>query len=624
MNTVQNFYNQQFGFKKWDQYDNVLRRLRCTRDEEFKGIWGEDDSSESEGATPIFACKFAQKQGSENLLALANEDGQLVVHDTNKVEPRQGKQIHHNAIFDISWLSDSLKLVTVSGDHTARLIDVGGGDMRTEQMFTGHSRSVKTIAVKTNDSSIFATGSRDGSIRVWDTRSIQASNLIAASDRVIQHSHCKTTPTTWKKRLNYSSSSVSAANSVTGLVFQNDNTLISCGSGDGLIKVWDLRKTYTTLKHQPSAKHEIPYSGSTTRNGFSNLILDPSTLKLYVNCLDNTIYCYNVATYNTQPVMEYKGFQNSTFYIKSVLSDDGKYLLSGSSDQTAYIWKINQSEPIIKLSGHTAEVTCVAWGKDTKALVTCSDDVRHKIWRIGNEYPPDNWEVIGRGYAESVAKSPINCKRFIEENENTPSQPKRFRYSSSSKRKLDVDDGGNSAKRFNSGRRLFDATNSVASCSTVDDGPLATILESMNKTPPTNGRKRLLVSTPPEVFSPTTNLPNFAIDGEAPHLHCSPQKKQDCDWLTKMRVERSFLRQNRELVNSGAPPLKVPRLISESSPRGSSRQPKRRKSKCDSPQTRIVEYFRATSNSIMKDGQCSPRSSLSQTTQNLTNRSNNN
>jgi len=42
------------------------------------------------------------------------------------------------------------------------------------------------------------------------------------------------------------------------------------------------------------------------------------------------------------------------------------------------------------------------------------------------------------------------------------------------------------------------------------------------------------------LFSPTLNLPNFVMDGTAPHLlEISPQKyKENVDWLTKIRKER--------------------------------------------------------------------------------------
>ena len=42
------------------------------------------------------------------------------------------------------------------------------------------------------------------------------------------------------------------------------------------------------------------------------------------------------------------------------------------------------------------------------------------------------------------------------------------------------------------------------------------------------------------LFSPTSGLPNFVIDGTAPHLANSPQKlKENVDWLTKIRKRKT-------------------------------------------------------------------------------------
>lgn len=61
-------------------------------------------------------------------------------------------------------------------------------------------------------------------------------------------------------------------------------------------------------------------------------------------------------------VAEYYGHQNRTYYVKTCLSSDGRYLASGSSDELAYIWHTNRpGVPLVKLFGHTEEVTCIAW-----------------------------------------------------------------------------------------------------------------------------------------------------------------------------------------------------------------------------------------------------------------------
>lgn len=74
-------------------------------------------------------------------------------------------------------------------------------------------------------------------------------------------------------------------------------------------------------------------------------------------------------------VAEFYGHQNRTYYVKSCLSPDGRYLASGSSDELAYIWHTNKpGAPIVQLLGHTEEVTCIAWSsvRETKVLTTIS------------------------------------------------------------------------------------------------------------------------------------------------------------------------------------------------------------------------------------------------------------
>lgn len=558
----------------------------------------------------------------------------------------EGDQGHFNAVFDIAWMPYHLKLVSASGDHTARLWDVSESKLLSIREFCGHTRSVKVVTFRKNDCSVFATGGRDGAVLIWDLRSSANGDIIQKADNRIYSAHVGNGPTTPSTRRRGTRNTTPklppnvSNSSVTGLVFQDENTLISCGPGDGVIKVWDLRRCYSTLKREPIAKYNLSYAGKSTFKGFTNLIVDEAGTRLYASCMDSKIYSYNVSTYSQKPSMIYSGMQINTFYIKSCLSPDGQYLLSGSSDEKAYIWNLKHPDPVVTLGGHNYEVTCVAWSQHQNnldggnmCLVTCSDDACHKIWRVGPEEVPEDEVMFLKGRAEAekdyfqfkkkvqvkqhfklLESTPRSLKRLIEQSETTPTTtssiivkdivPSPAISSSNRKRsfqEMNRDEEslslGSDKKRPNletRGRRLFSPSEPSTSDAGINinyfEGPtktLTTILEELdspssknfhNLSPSPVKRQLNIIKSPesirvcrfasphiprdrqpPAVNSPTTNLPNFVVDGDAPHLGLmSPQrklKKENVDWLTKMRKQKLLsLNMNGAMDKSSASP----------------------------------------------------------------------
>ncbi|KAL7052113.1 hypothetical protein ACKWTF_004768 [Chironomus riparius] len=406
---------------------------------------------------PIFAAKFATLENYNHILAIANEDGRIALQNTfvkktiNEELSLEGDQCHFNAVFDIAWMPHHLKLISASGDHTARLWDVSTSKLTSIREFNGHSRSVKVATFPKNNCNMFATGGRDGNIIIWDTRTnhevIQHSTTNIENRIQNAHFGSHTGPATPSSRRRNARNTTPKLptnvtnSSVTGLVFQDENTLISCGPGDGFIKAWDLRRCYSTLKKEPISKYNLPYAGSSTLKGFTNLIVDDDGSRLYASCMDSNIYCYNISTFSKDPFMVYTGAQIKSFYIKTCLSPDGEYLLSGSSDEKAYIWNVKNPIPLVSLVGHAFEVTSVAWSHHQNNLdggnmciVTCSDDACHKVWRIGQEELPKDEEVLLRGnaelnpeyYASYKVKQPLPIKQQFKLLESTPRSIKRF------------------------------------------------------------------------------------------------------------------------------------------------------------------------------------------------------
>lgn len=217
-------------------YDHVLGRLRVRREDCWRGIIPSTFVSAYNPEPPIFSAKFADCSQYRHILAIANEDGKIALQDTTRgnrgIEERPliAPQCHYNAIFDLEWQPGEARFVSASGDHTSRLWDVSSTGIRCITSFMGHTRSVKTVAFKKENNSVFATGGRDGAIIVWDMRVSQNSKTTSTTDNCIFSGHVGgvSTPTSCRRRLTASKTPINMpSSSVTGLVFQVNYLLIT-------------------------------------------------------------------------------------------------------------------------------------------------------------------------------------------------------------------------------------------------------------------------------------------------------------------------------------------------------------------------------------------------------------
>ncbi|MEE6473987.1 hypothetical protein FKM82_010239 [Ascaphus truei] len=363
---------------------SLLQRYQCLRQDEHISY------GEVGVPVPPFGCTFSTDV--HPVLAVANEEGLVRLYDT---ECRGGESqvirdwmAHSNAVFDIAWVPGEHKIVTASGDQTAKLWDVKAGELIG--VCKGHQCSVKSVTFSKFEKAVFSTGGRDGNIMLWDTRCNKKDGFYRQVNQITGAHNAldKQTPSKVKKKkpaVRGLAPSVDSQQSVTVVIFQDEHTLISAGAVDGIVKMWDLRKNYTAYRQDPSPAKIFPYPGNSTRKlGYSSLVLDPTGTNLFASCTDDNIYMFNVTGLRADPVSVFSGHQNSTFYIKSSVSPGGQFLLSGSSDHTAYVWQVSDPQaPPVTLLGHSQEVTSVTWcPSDFTKIATCSDDNTVRVWRL--------------------------------------------------------------------------------------------------------------------------------------------------------------------------------------------------------------------------------------------------
>ena len=389
----------------------LISSLLCTEDDYYPAIAPNQNNPNMNPEPPTYCLKFCPVQGSTHMLGMANEDGRVMVQDTSKVltkEPLPGFSCHDNAIFDLCWSDVSVTtMVTVSGDQKVCVWDIGEGDRGVKvRELRGHSRSVKCVEWREGTDTQFATGGRDNTVLIWDTRDKSDTE----SDNAIRGAHSTAQVGNRRKGGNLASPSFSSPQGVvTALAWVDSNTLASCGDNDGVVKLWDLRKNYSLYKREPQPTLELYHPGDSTTMGYTSLSLSPCHNYLYTACMDDTIYKYDIVNGFQEPVSRFTGASIKNFFIKMSVSPCGRYIVSGSLDNWAYLWNTTSAgEPVARLGEHRAEVTCVAWSKEhtreaLATLVTASDDMKHQIWRA--RWEEDENKV--RGKVEMLQKQDI-------------------------------------------------------------------------------------------------------------------------------------------------------------------------------------------------------------------------
>ncbi|KAL7313749.1 hypothetical protein PS15m_007449 [Mucor circinelloides] len=346
---------------------------------------------DSELCTPFYLdfCHYAH---DGHLLAVGDEDGRTTLLRTDKDNNADNTEYHHSfychkhPITDIKWSHNDTMLLTSATDRLVRLWDVEVQTSLAE--FSGHDDIVKSVNWHPSNEHLIVTGSKDGSYRVWDTRF----NQRPAADpndltRIPVYNPIKVVPDAHKTMIPRGGKRTGPRpqriRSVTCAMFlnKNEDKIISSGSTDGSIKVWDIRHGRT-----PSVIASTTFATETgNTRGITDMKLDSSGQRLFSSCMDNHVYMHYLSDLS-KPAQKFSDpdYKIGGFDTRISLSPDDRFLLSGSLNKGLFVWEVDHpNAKAQQFEGHSEKVTGVSWNKTSMfQFASCSEDFNTRIWNF--------------------------------------------------------------------------------------------------------------------------------------------------------------------------------------------------------------------------------------------------
>jgi WD40 repeat protein len=379
------------------------------------------------------------------LLASADNEQPSTIRLWNVAEQTETAvlQGHTEEITNLTWSTDSSRLISSSLDSTAR---VWGADGAEQFLLSGHEYGVYDAAWSPDQTQILTTGG-DNLLRLWDATSgaqvrtlptpispairliwLADTNQIigflsngvivqadAATDAIVQEVYDHTAavwrvdwspdgqwvasggddgriniwqPTTGELLMGWPAHDYG----VSDLAFSPDGTLLASSGGDGYLRVWDVAQQLQTDEWA-----DPDYGGG------SALAYAPHAPWLAVGDWDGHIWILDTADLTI--LADWQLFED-TSVSDVVWSPDGSVLATVGPNTAVRLWTALDNTPTLftELTGHEDRVTDATWSPDGVQIATSSQDGRIRVWQATDAQ--EVWQKDLHDLATSAAWSP--------------------------------------------------------------------------------------------------------------------------------------------------------------------------------------------------------------------------
>ena len=248
-------------------------------------------------------------------------------------------------------LKSDLGILTLGGSD-AKLIGLKSVRRQNDETLVAFSpHGVIASASYSPDGSKIVTGSWDFSARIWDSNTGADLRKLAGDD--------------------------GHTGFVNSAVFSPDGKYVLTASDDGTAKIWDAS---TGAVLATLTGHEDRVRQATFSKDGSQILTSSNDRTARIWDLKETVQATGSAAIETTVAQTFNGHKWAV--LSAEFSDDGKFVITASEDNTARIWDATNGKELSILAGHTARVTSVAFapGNDPTRAVTASQDGAVKLW----------------------------------------------------------------------------------------------------------------------------------------------------------------------------------------------------------------------------------------------------
>lgn len=297
------------------------------------------------------------------------------------------------AVFGLAFTPSGRHIISAGSDEVLRMWDVNSGE--EVRVFNGHTDGVGCLAISTDGTRVLS-GSWDLSMRLWDQESgkeireyrghewpVLTVAISPDGKRALSGSDgfrlwdLQTGEILWHDQ--------SHAWTVWSVTFSPDGQRALTGSWDESVRLWDLSAT-SALGRRLRA---LPFDGRIKCVRF-----DPQGrfFAAAATIGTNRLGVWDLETLQRLPGFE--GHRNGIGWVE--FSPDGTRVASTSGrqnstnggycndlpDQTVRVWEVATGREIVRLEGHTAFVSGVAFSPDGKLLASSAADGTARVWEL--------------------------------------------------------------------------------------------------------------------------------------------------------------------------------------------------------------------------------------------------